>query len=118
MVRRAAKIDANQTEIVSALRSIGCSVQLLHAVGKGCPDLLVGRNQTNYLIEVKDGAKVPSQRKLTSDQVEWHSLWQGNAIVVKSVNEAVAAVGGFPSDPINLTENNGTTKLEKLASTD
>jgi hypothetical protein len=95
MAHRAAKVDANQKEIVEALRSIGATVQHLHAVAQGCPDLLVGRQGVNYLLEIKDGAKPPSGRKLTPDQVAWHSLWQGAAVVVKSVDEAIAAVGGF-----------------------
>jgi hypothetical protein len=40
-VRRAAKVDANHGEIVKALRSAGCGVLDLSAVGNGCPDLLV-----------------------------------------------------------------------------
>lgn len=95
MAHRAAKVDANQKEIVEALRSIGATVQHLHAVAQGCPDLLVGRQGVNYLLEVKDGNKPPSSRKLTPDQVNWHSLWQGAVVVVKSVDEAIAAVGGF-----------------------
>lgn len=95
MAHRAAKVDANQKEIVEALRSIGATVQHLHAVAQGCPDLLVGRQGVNYLLEIKDGAKPPSGRKLTPDQVTWHSIWQGAAVVVKSVDEAIAAVGGF-----------------------
>lgn len=39
---RAAKVDKNQPEIVEALRAEGAVVQHLHAVGVGCPDLLVG----------------------------------------------------------------------------
>ena len=34
-MRRAAKVDANQREVVAALRGAGASVQLLHAVGEG-----------------------------------------------------------------------------------
>ena len=41
-MRRAARVDRNQAEIVVALRAGGASVQPLHAVGKGVPDLLVG----------------------------------------------------------------------------
>ena len=65
-MRRAAKVDANQTEIVKALRQVGASVQSLAATGKGCPDLLVGIRGLNFLIEVKDGAKPRSDRKLTA----------------------------------------------------
>ena len=35
------RVDANQRTIVRALRSLGFSVLHLHAVGRGCPDLLV-----------------------------------------------------------------------------
>ena len=88
-MRRAAKIDDNQTEIVDALRKAGASVQSLAATGKGCPDLLVGYNGMNLLMEVKDGSKVPSKRKLTSDQITWHFNWLGQVEVVKNVEEAL-----------------------------
>jgi Holliday junction resolvase len=92
-VRRAAKVDANQSIIVDALRLVGCSVLPLHAVGQGCPDLLVARNGETILIEVKDGAKPPSARKLTPDQVEFHATWRGKIVVACNVREAMEAVG-------------------------
>jgi len=93
MARRAAKVDANQPEIVAALRKAGCTVEHLHAVGAGCPDLLVGYRGHNYLVEVKDGAKPPSARKLTPDQVKWHGSWRGSVTVACNVSEAFEAVG-------------------------
>ena len=51
--RTAAKVDANQADIVAALRRIGATVQCLHQVGHGCPDLLVGWHGENILLEVK-----------------------------------------------------------------
>jgi hypothetical protein len=63
-MRRAAKVDANQTEIVQALRQIGAVVQSLAAVGNGCPDLLVGYRNRLFLLELKDGNKPPSAQKL------------------------------------------------------
>lgn len=89
---RAAKIDANQNEIVSALRKIGCSVQILSSVGKGCPDILVGFRGKNFLIEIKDGNKPPSGQKLTPDQVEWHASWNGQVSVANSVEAAIEIV--------------------------
>lgn len=86
---RAAKIDANQNEIVKALRQIGCSVQSLASVGKGVPDLLVGFRGVNFLIEVKDGSKPKSAQKLTADQIEWHNNWQGKVFVINSVDQAI-----------------------------
>lgn len=89
---KAPKVDANQGEIVEALRKVGCSVQLLHMVGKGCPDLLVGWQGLNIAIEVKDGSKPPSARKLTPDQQQWHDTWRGQVTVVCSADEALKAV--------------------------
>ena len=94
-MRRAAKVDANQADIVAALRMAGATVQPLHAVGKGCPDLLVGYQRVNYLLEVKDGSKVPSAQKLTEDQVEWHELWRGRSAVVNDVKSALTAIGAL-----------------------
>ena len=92
-MRRAAKIDRNQPEIVAALIAAGCSVHSLAAVGSGMPDLLVGRQGANFLLEVKDSAKPPSARKLTPDQVEWHAAYRGRVTVVHSIAEAFHAVG-------------------------
>lgn len=93
MTRRAARIDANQPAIVHALRLAGCSVQHLHSVGEGCPDLLcaLAGDQT-FLIEIKDGAKPPSDQALTKDQVVWHARWRGKVHVVNSVDQALAVV--------------------------
>ena len=93
-MRRAAKIDANQPEIVAALRKVGAQVTSLAAVGEGVPDLLVGFRGETVLIEVKDGSKVKSARQLTDDQIEWHAAWQGGRCVVAgSIAEALAAIG-------------------------
>lgn len=93
-MRRAAKVDANQASIVSGLRKIGASVEILSAVGNGCPDLLVGYRGKNLLLEVKDGNKPPSKRELTDDQVDWHESWRGQVFVVCSIEQAVKAVTG------------------------
>lgn len=92
-MRRAGKRDSNHAEIVKALRDLGCSVLDLGAVGHGCPDILVGVAGVNYLLEIKDGRKPPSERKLTPDQVDWHRVWKGQALVVTNVLEAAQAVG-------------------------
>lgn len=93
-MRRAAATDRNQAEIVAALRAIGCTVQPLHSVGQGCPDLLCGFRGRNMLIEVKDGELPPSRRKLTADQVEWHGGWKGQVAVVEDADAAIAIVAG------------------------
>lgn len=92
---RAARIDANQNSIVAALRKIGASVTLLHAVGKGCPDLVVGFRNRSVMVEVKDGTKPASKRALTAEQVEWHANWRGEAHIVYSVEDAIRVVMGY-----------------------
>jgi Holliday junction resolvase len=97
MKRKYAKIDANQTEIVKALRQAGCSVQSLAGVGNGCPDLLVARNGLMWLMEVKDGSKCPSARKLTDDEIAWRQRWNATVHVVEGVEDALAMVSLRPS---------------------
>jgi hypothetical protein len=93
-VRRNARVDSNQSLITEALRDIGASVQPLHTVGKGCPDLLVGYRAQNFVLEVKDGEKPPSGRRLTADEQTWHDGWQGVVHVVETVEQALSVVRG------------------------
>lgn len=86
------RTDTNQKQIVDVLRSMGCSVFVLSKVGHGCPDLMAGTSGINILIEVKDGTKPPSQRKLTADEQKFHDEWQGWVTIVKSVTEAIDLV--------------------------
>jgi Holliday junction resolvase len=93
-MRRAAKVDDNQEEIVKALRAVGATVQTLAAVGKGVPDLLVGYQGQTILVEVKDGKKSPSERRLTEDQLKWHGAWNGGPLaIVTDVEGAWRAIG-------------------------
>lgn len=86
------RVDDNQALIVKALRKEGMTVQHLHAVGDGCPDLLVGFNGKNALLEVKDGDKPPSARKLTPDQKIWHHNWNGHKSIVTDAESAIKEV--------------------------
>lgn len=85
---RARKIDANQNAIVKSLRGIpGVTVKILSMVGEGCPDLLIGHKGKNYLIELKDGSKPPSARKLTPDEIDFINKWKGHVAVCNSFDE-------------------------------
>jgi len=84
----AKRVDANQGEIVKALRKCGCRVQSLAMVGKGCPDLLVAWVGKLFLLEVKSNTG-----KLTPDQEAWHDEWCGMVDVVCSVADALKAIG-------------------------
>jgi len=95
----AKRIDKNQPEITAALRSVGASVEFLHPLGKGVPDLLVGYRGCNYVLEVKDGGLTPSRKQLTDDERDWHNAWRGKVHIVESVDQALTAIGAVrPSD--------------------
>jgi len=84
---RAAKRDANQPQIVDALRAAGVTVIEMGHVGGGVPDLFCVRRATGLCrwLEVK----MPKGR-LTKAQIDWHQkvpVW-----VVHSVAEALAAM--------------------------
>lgn len=93
MTHHHARTDANHRKIVEALREHGASVQSLADLGHGCPDVLVGFAGRNYLIEIKDGKKPPSAQRLTLGERRFVISWRGQVAVVRSVDDALSAVG-------------------------
>lgn len=87
------RVDSNQKEIVKALRGVGATVQHIHEIGKGCPDILVGYRGLNYLMEIKDGNKPPSKIKLTQDEKKWIAEWKGHVVVVNDIDQALWVIG-------------------------
>ena len=85
-MRRAARVDSNQPDIVKALRKIGAEVTHLHRVGKGVSDLLVSYRQKWFVLECK--AKDPND--LTPDQRVWIGAQKAPVYTVCSPLEAVA----------------------------
>ena len=81
---KAHRVDENQQEIVAAFRRCGASVQHLHEVGQGCPDILVGLRGCNLLVEIKNG-----DAPLNPVERDWHAAWRGQVAIVRSVEEAV-----------------------------
>lgn len=95
MSKYARRVDANQEQIVAALRAYGATVRVV-TQGGGIPDLLVGytnpESLTKYtlLLEVKDGNKPPSARKLTPAEEKFFFEWTGGLLaIVESAEEAV-----------------------------
>jgi Holliday junction resolvase len=93
-MKYAAKADRNQPEIVAALRKFGAAVIPTHTVGQGFPDLVVAFNGRTFLLEIKDGEKIPSKRRLTPDQEKFHAAWTGEIHVVESIEQALAVTRG------------------------
>src|SRR3990167_6682340 len=92
----AKRVDANQKDIVAALRKIGCSVFDTHEVGHGFPDIAVGfcraSRRRTVLMEIKDGNLPPSRNKLTTDEKLFHFGYRGEATIVYSVEDAIQYV--------------------------
>ena len=81
--------DANQSEIVAALRQIpGVTVIDLREVGKGVPDLIVGRAGLNYLIELKT-----PKGKLRLIQALHTQNWKGQTAVARSLDDVLKIMG-------------------------
>jgi hypothetical protein len=71
-MRYAARVDANQTQIVSALRGAGAYVWII-----GLPvDLLVGYKNHTFLVEIKTDSK----KRLTKLQAEFFENWSGSTL--------------------------------------
>jgi hypothetical protein len=87
-MRRAARVDANQDQIVAALRAAGASVQSLAQIGQGCPDILVALRGAMWLMELKTGKAEPNDK-----QAKWHIEWCAPVHVVRTPDEALRAVG-------------------------
>lgn len=92
---RAGRVDANQPEIVQTFRDLGCTVAITSNVRDGFPDIVVGIHGINVLVEIKDGSKPPSKRKLTPDEQEWHDNWKGGVVIVESVEDVISLVNNL-----------------------
>lgn len=96
MTRYAARVDANHRELVMLLRELGAYVIDTSHVGSGFPDCVVGWRGKWTLVEFKDGAKSPSRRKLTVDQIPLHAECQRRGLplrVVTDRDEALELLG-------------------------
>src|SRR3990167_5597107 len=80
---RAKRTDANHTEIADAFEKVGFSVDKTNDLW----DLTVGFGGLTRLVEVKDGKKPPSARKLTRREQKFHNTWTGGILLVTSVEQ-------------------------------
>ena len=90
-MRRAARVDANQEAVVSALRAAGAYVWII-----GLPvDLLVGFRDRTYLMEIKVGPR----KKLTVLQEDFFNNWYGGTLCrVDGPESALRAIGAMSAD--------------------
>jgi len=101
-VRQAARVDGNHAQIVEVLEKAGCRVYSTAQLGDGFPDLLVYSDRhplKTFLVEIKDGRRPPSERKLSKPEIKFGEFWPGPVYVVTDVEGAVAAAYGKGTSP-------------------
>ena len=77
--------DANEPEIVKALRAVGASVLLIDDI-----DLIVGFRGVNYLLEVKT-----AKGRLNKKQEKFFRGWVGQVNIVRTVEQALGLIGAI-----------------------
>ena len=85
-MRRANRRDENHREVIEEFKRLNWQV-LDTADLKNAFDILVARCGVMICIEIKDGKKVPSARKLTKGEQEFKDRWTGNYAIVKDLSE-------------------------------
>ena len=90
---RAKKTDSNQKSIISELREAGVSVMDTSSIGRGFPDLVLGWQGMNYLVEIKTPKGKP-----TDFQVNFFTHWRGQAILIRDVKDIFNLLGITRSD--------------------
>jgi len=81
------KRDKNHADVHGWFYGMGCSVFDTSALGRGFPDLVVGVNGLNLMVEVKTPAG-----KLTRQQRELFAVWRGKIHVVCTMDDCIALV--------------------------
>lgn len=87
------RVDANHAAIREALRKAGWTVEDTSRVGGGFADLLIGKHGRLLMVEVKDGTKPPSARKLTPDEQAFAERWKAAGVpvvVIENIEQALA----------------------------
>ena len=82
-----ARIDRNQPAIVQFFRVHDFSVLHVHQL-KNCVDIMISKGKVTAAIEIKDGLKPPSARKLTEGELKFKNEWQGLWYLCESIDDA------------------------------
>lgn len=96
-MRKHGRTDANQSAIVQLFREMGCSVWVTSSAGNGAPDIVIGANGKNVLVEIKDGNKAPFAQRLTSAEQKFHDEWRGDIRIIKTEMEALQLIKSLRS---------------------
>jgi hypothetical protein len=86
--RRAARTDDNQPEVVKEFRRLGWCVLIISQL-KNCCDIMVSKGGVTIAVEIKDGSKPPSARKLSKGEQEFKDNWLGRWELVESIDDVI-----------------------------
>jgi hypothetical protein len=104
-MRRAARADDNQPEIVKAFRKMGATWQHTHAI-PGALDGILGFHGIDVRVEIKDGSKIKSKQKLTDKEAETIEAWKGREPeIVKSIDDAILLMNRLRTERESLNCN-------------
>jgi hypothetical protein len=92
-MRRAARVDQNQAQVVSALRAAGAYVWIICLP----VDLLVGYKGHTFLVEIKDGPK----KRLTALQQDFFNNWSGSTLARVDGPEAALRMLGVLNETVS-----------------
>lgn len=86
--RQAARTDENQAETVKTFRKLGWYVLIVSQL-KNCCDIIVSKGGRTVAVEIKDGKKPPSARKLSAGEQKFRDEWQGEYALVESIDDVM-----------------------------
>ena len=98
-MRRAARADVNQHELVKFIRKMGASWQHTHAI-PGALDGILGYRGIDIRVEIKDPDQPPSRRTLTPAEEKTIDEWKGRPpVIIETEADVVALLAKLAPTP-------------------
>lgn len=94
---RARKTDANHSDVRAWFRDIGIYWKDVFQIPEFCDGMVI-INGVTVAIEVKDGSKIPSKRRLTEAEEQFMQEWTaagGHYRIVESLDDVLSVVAEF-----------------------
>lgn len=88
---RGGRRDRNHSEIKRHAESLGFTVFDTADLAGGFCDLILIKNKYVFFVEVKDGEKPPSQKKLTPDEIKFKEKIEAQEcnFIIAETNECI-----------------------------
>jgi hypothetical protein len=82
------KKDDNHNEIVDIFKKCGWVVWETYQL-KNCVDIVVSKGFQTVVVEIKDGSKPLSLRKLTDGELKFRQNWRGHYRLVQCIEDVM-----------------------------